>query len=675
MKLVKSLFKLLLVLLIIIVLAAVAIIILIDPNDYKPEISEAVEKATGRELTIEGDLEYRLFPWLAVETGAFTLGGRTAQEQPLLKAQSVSASVRLLSLFSGTPQLGTIALDGLHINLITDANGKTNYDDLLESSAQPSQPAPDTSDEPAIAFSDIAITNAVIALWSAGESEPLAINIDALEISEFAIGESVPFSLIGNIQLSPQDSLAFETETEIQTNEDFSVITLKDADTTLTYNDFAALTMQAQMQYQSVSDAASITLESASFGDNDFQGELKIEDLANQANLSGKLTSETLDIEDLFAALQIPVPQTHDPDALRTLAFDMVLQGTLAAPQINVRKLMVDQTTINGNATLGEPLQLVLNIDELDLDRYLPKISEDPDEVTTDNSILDPDLLRALDVQGQLKIEKLKVNGLNLEDVRVRVRGANGTLTFDPIKTTLYGGNMRGNMAMTAKDQRVEMVGKLQMDSVQSQPLLNDVTGFGWVSGVSNFEIDIRSELQDTDSLFSSLTGSAALGLKDGAIHGLDLGETLARANAATDYLPDTSAEDIKTVFSNLVANIRFENGWMRSDDLNLNTEEVALSAKGGMGLASTELDLQLFATLSPALKGQVPKQLEPLLGERIPVAITGTLTAPEAKLDIEDVIKDRAKDAIFDKLFNRDKDKKDDQKKKDGSGVSAGAL
>src|SRR5690606_41094703 len=38
------------------VLAAVALILFFDPNDYRDEIAAQVEKATGRELTIAGDL-------------------------------------------------------------------------------------------------------------------------------------------------------------------------------------------------------------------------------------------------------------------------------------------------------------------------------------------------------------------------------------------------------------------------------------------------------------------------------------------------------------------------------------------------------------------------------------------------------------------------------------------
>jgi len=63
-----------LVTLVILVLAAVIIIPnVIDPNDYRDELSALVKDKTGRDLTLSGDLKISVFPWLGVKTQGLAL--------------------------------------------------------------------------------------------------------------------------------------------------------------------------------------------------------------------------------------------------------------------------------------------------------------------------------------------------------------------------------------------------------------------------------------------------------------------------------------------------------------------------------------------------------------------------------------------------------------------------
>ena len=55
------------------VVVAVAVSVLFDPNDYKDEITAAVQDATGRQLTLDGDLELALFPTIRIAVGSATL--------------------------------------------------------------------------------------------------------------------------------------------------------------------------------------------------------------------------------------------------------------------------------------------------------------------------------------------------------------------------------------------------------------------------------------------------------------------------------------------------------------------------------------------------------------------------------------------------------------------------
>lgn len=142
------LFKILLVILAglvgIIVIAAIALLLFFDPNDYRDEIAAQVEKATGRELTIAGDLSLELFPWAAVEVGETTLANAEGfGAEPFARFERAELSVRLMPLiFSQEIAVGTASLDSLVLNLAVAEDGSTNWQDLAQPSEEPAEPEP-----------------------------------------------------------------------------------------------------------------------------------------------------------------------------------------------------------------------------------------------------------------------------------------------------------------------------------------------------------------------------------------------------------------------------------------------------------------------------------------------------------------------------------------------------
>ena len=61
-----------------IVIGLVLVVVFVDPNDYRDDIQRIVKEKTGRELTLSGDLKLSVFPWIALETGAASLGDGVA---------------------------------------------------------------------------------------------------------------------------------------------------------------------------------------------------------------------------------------------------------------------------------------------------------------------------------------------------------------------------------------------------------------------------------------------------------------------------------------------------------------------------------------------------------------------------------------------------------------------
>ena len=154
----------------IVTFASVALYLFFDPNDYREEISAGVKEATGRDLTIEGDLSLSIFPWLAIEVGQTELGNAEGfSDQPFMRFADASLSVRMLPLIlSQEATVGTASIEGLVVNLEVAADGSTNWDDL--SSAEEIDPfdAPEIDAEPTkVDFGSIEVSDANISYTDA----------------------------------------------------------------------------------------------------------------------------------------------------------------------------------------------------------------------------------------------------------------------------------------------------------------------------------------------------------------------------------------------------------------------------------------------------------------------------------------------------------------------------
>lgn len=119
------------ILIILLVLTAVILPQVVDPNDYKDRIVAFVEKNTGRQLKIEGDIALSVFPWLGVNLGAVELGNAEGFEAPMLaRVEQLQIRVRLLPLLSKMLEADVVFVRGLSLNLERNKDGRTNWDNL-----------------------------------------------------------------------------------------------------------------------------------------------------------------------------------------------------------------------------------------------------------------------------------------------------------------------------------------------------------------------------------------------------------------------------------------------------------------------------------------------------------------------------------------------------------------
>lgn len=171
----RTFIKLVIAIIIIAIAAIAALPFIIDPNDYKDEIAAQVEKATGRKLTLQGDIGLSVFPWIALDLGALSLSNASGfKAESFASVQAAKIRIKLMPLLKKQLEMDTIVLDGLLLNLETNEEGVTNWDDLTNNDVATEEtvsPATESSTkEPrqglsAINIAGVKLSNANV-LWS-----------------------------------------------------------------------------------------------------------------------------------------------------------------------------------------------------------------------------------------------------------------------------------------------------------------------------------------------------------------------------------------------------------------------------------------------------------------------------------------------------------------------------
>ena len=125
--------------------AALLAVLIVPPlvsiNRYKSQITHLMSASLGRPVRLSS-VELRLLP-----RPGFVLTDLTVEEdpaygsEPILHANTVIASFRLLSLWRGRLEIGRISVDEASLNLVRTDAGRWNLESLFRTAAAQVTPA------------------------------------------------------------------------------------------------------------------------------------------------------------------------------------------------------------------------------------------------------------------------------------------------------------------------------------------------------------------------------------------------------------------------------------------------------------------------------------------------------------------------------------------------------
>ncbi len=532
---------------VVLVLAAAALLpVFLDEARLIRLATETLEQRSGARLEVRGDAGLSLLPRLSLQLEDTVLR-LPEEQQPEISVQQLSVEVFLWPLLSREVAIKGISLTGLKV--IVPASESAPASSTLALS--------DAELEAFYAQRRQALRAAAEAGAGAALGLPLALNIANLSLDNARV------QLLQADGAAPQEiTISSMTASDINLEGRPAALSLalqlageRPVDVTLT----AGFTLSAD---QSAADVEELTITLAG---------ATPEPVVLQT--SGTITLNTQRAE---LALELTSGEIQGTGTLVYSSFE--------SPQIDA------QLRLN----LLDPALLLLAGPEA--------ATTTPDSAGSGVDALPLDAIRLADTRADLRVERAILGPHAIDNLRLRLRAAEGVLKIDTITGTLHGGALNATATLDAHratavlSSRGELTG---LDTVQllaaleSEPLLSGLADAGW---------DLQSRGNTSTALVQNLEGPLNLTTRNVVLEqfGVErmLCEVVAQVNQATlaTELPQQST------FQDLSARVTLGEGKARLDPLQADLAHMALRGTGNLQLDSYAFNAEFRARLSPTL-------------------------------------------------------------------------
>ncbi len=665
------------------VLAAIAFRLFFDPNDFREEISGAVRESTGRELVIEGDIELKIFPWLAIDIGRTTLGNAPGfGDEPFAEFERASLSVRLLPLLLGQEAtVGSAAIDGLRLNLKVDRNDVRNWSDLLAADGESAETEVGAdaiesarAEGTRIEVSGIDISDATIVYEHVPKGDRYELTEMALSLGRVtADGRPIPAKGGLKFDVQPAGYVGeMSLDTVISFDRDAGTVTLGESSLEALVEGIAEIPAKfefetAGIDVSTVEQTATVQPVRLSLLGIEIDAEVEPFSYADTIQPVATIEVGAFSPRSLMTAFGAEPPETADPSALSSVS--MAAKAYVGDDNMRLTGLSitVDDSTFTGKMTVpfasNGRFFLDLAGDALDLNRYMAPADEEGAAATADEAPVEipAELIRPLNARGDFKINTVTLGAMQLDNVTVRLTTGSGKMRIHPVSADLFGGKYEGDVRLDVTGSKPVLSMNERIEGVDLAKLAKAMFEQDNITGSIRGDFRLTGRGDDMGEIQRTLNGNMSFELKDGVYEGTDVWYELRRARARLKQeTPPEPVLPARTKFSAVTATSTVTDGIMRNDDFVADLPFMQLTGAGSVNLPEGTVDYRMKARVfrkPEALEAATAEEIDDLTKTVIPVRITGPVASPSVAPDVEELLRERVEEEIKDALKDKLKD------------------
>ncbi|MBW7471050.1 AsmA family protein [Marinobacter sp. M216] len=636
----KAVRYLLIAVIALILLAVVAVAVamaVINPNDYKPQIEQAVEKQTNLDLVLEGDIGWSFIPLgLELNNVQANLEGNR-----FVALEQMVAQLDFWSLISMSPQVDTFVLSGLEANLEVNEQGQGNWTRIMpepaESDAegesqtaqaeleqQPEPAGEETGGEPLnFNVDNVEISNAQVHYTDKSTGQSVTLENFNVNASQITLGSEFPLDISFRVETAkPQFEVDGSISARLAANEalnDFAVSGLK-AVFDMNGEPFGGKSVTAELtgsaQANLENETATLSEFTASFANLSMTTDLDVKGFGDKPALSGSINVEEFSLKDLLNQLGQPAVPTSDPDVLNALAFSTKVGGEPGKVALSDLTLILDDTTFAGTGSYNlTNSAIVFNLqgDKLNADRYLPPKSEDDakagesdaeseDQTASakaaqsapESDLLPLETLRTLLLDIDFGLAELIVSNLTINEIKASTTAKDGLIKVDEFSGKLYEGSFGANVSLDARSDNPKWKIGSDVKNVQTLPLLTDLAEVDMLSGGANLKVNVTTTGNRVSVLREKADGQISFNLAEGQFRNMNLTRMACQGIAIANQ-EDLSTTDwgTTTPFNDMRGTLDINGNILKNTDLVAALAGMKLEGDGTIDLKQTTLDYE----------------------------------------------------------------------------------
>ncbi|MEZ6853969.1 AsmA family protein [Halodesulfovibrio aestuarii] len=677
------------------VIAAISLTTLVDPNDYKQEISSAVYDATGRELTFNGDISLTFFPWFGVSLGEVSMNNpKGFPDEAFASVTQAKASVKVLPLFFRKIEFSDVVLNGLTLNLIENKKGvnnwtfappksapdKTKHHGSIIKSPKPKATQTESMALAALLIESLSVTDTNITYENQRKEQKYSIKDLSLASSAFRAGESFTLNVNGiAVAQKPAIESPFTMTLEATPSEDLSTVDVTNIDITLEPKGKDVPGEQASIHARTALTAQlkdqSITVH---------KGELSAYNTvvnltgnvaySNELDVTGHLNLHA-DYRKIAKALGISSPQPANNNSELILSMQLKLIPDNIA--LNDIQGSLEGHPLNGDFQYyfgNKPqLRLRLNAEHLNLDPYiaLGKLFKERTEASDDTTksktsatsprikarstnvelkaeqniakAVAPKTLAKLNANVDITINKLLVNDLTISNIKALGKGKDGVITINPLQFRVFEGDVASTLKTDLRGALPVSSITLTTDKMNLANITKTFTGTEYASGKLFVNASLSAYGTTQETVSSTLNGKATFNATDGTLTGLKILPPgtleLLEGSLQKKVKSSLTAQPYQVIRGTLFA----KNGRISNNDFIMKATELNANGSGFANLASDSIHYKADLKFD-----NVPV---------IPVVISGKLSKPNYKVDMKRFLGSSVEDIAKTLLNKENKD------------------
>jgi len=621
---------------VIVLLLAVVLVLphLIDIQKYKPEIEKTISDNLGLPVTIKGDLRLSIFPWAGIAFSELRVANpKGFKEETLLFVKSFDVNVKLIPLLSRDIQVKGFIVEGPRLVLEKTKDGKGNWQSIGKTSVQAPVKTPEEKtgkeESPSgglpiksLAVAEISVKNGSL-LWVDGSTgERKEVKNIGLEIKDVALDRPVTFLLTAGM-----DSIPMQVEGKV-----------------------------GPLGSDPMKGSLPVAVSLKAFKDLALNLKGKFQDLGSQPKFDLAVDVAPFSPRNVMQSLgkEFPV-QTADPKALGQVSLKCNVKGSPDAFAVSDGIMGLDDSKIGFSANIKDmarpDLTFAMNIDRVDVDRYLPPPSEKkapaepagkPQPGAEKKTDYSP--LRKAVLNGEIKAGEVKVMNARLQNAVMKVRGRDGVFHVDPFGFSAYEGKVSSKTEIDVRADAPKTKVELDVANLKARPLLNDVLKKDILDGTTQVKMSLRMEGDAPERIKKTLNGNGDIRFVDGAIIGIDIPGMVRNLKSAFSG-SEKPAEKPKTDFAELLIPFSIKDGVVQTKGTSMTSPLLRVTAEGTADLNQETLAMRVEPMAVGTLKGQ--GDTKERSGLMVPILVTGTFSNPRFAPDLKGVLEKGLKEGL----------------------------